>query len=290
MTGIIFALLGGISLGGITSFAALSYQHGVAPLELIALRGVIAAVIMVSLCLFQRQPLFLNQSGWRYGGLVGLSLAMVGFGYMGSVAYISPGLAVAILYLYPIIVLVVDSLKLRQMPPMLTIIGFSVALFGIVICVGIGGSIHPIGIGLALMASLGMAGFLLSSAAASQDGHGNATVIWANFMIIAMAGLALIISTPESETVIRIPEDPVGGLAIVAASTLYAIGILMSVLALRIAPAPLVALMMNVEPLTTLIAARVIVGETLSLYQYGGMIMAILGIVLGSLTLWKKPL
>ncbi|NBQ82895.1 MAG: EamA family transporter, partial [Alphaproteobacteria bacterium] len=153
MTGIIFALLGGISLGGITSFAALSYQHGVAPLELIALRGVIAAVIMVSLCLFQRQPLFLNQSGWRYGGLVGLSLAMVGFGYMGSVAYISPGLAVAILYLYPIIVLVVDSLKLRQMPPMLTIIGFSVALFGIVICVGIGGSIHPIGIGLALMAS-----------------------------------------------------------------------------------------------------------------------------------------
>jgi len=109
-------------------------------------------------------------------------------------------------------------------------------------------------------------------------------------MIIAMAALALIISTPESETVIRIPEDPVGGLAIVAASTLYAIGILMSVLALRIAPAPLVALMMNVEPLTTLIAARVIVGETLSLYQYGGMIMAILGIVLGSLTLWKKPL
>jgi len=290
MTGIIFALLGGISLGGITSFAALSYQHGVAPLELIALRGVIAAVIMVSLCLFQRQPLFLNQSGWRYGGLVGLSLAMVGFGYMGSVAYISPGLAVAILYLYPIIVLVADSLKLRQMPPMLTIIGFSVALFGIVICVGIGGPIHPIGIGLALMASLGMAGFLLSSADASQNGHGNATVIWANFMIIAMAGLALIISTPESETVIRIPEDPVGGLAIVAASTLYAIGILMSVLALRIAPAPLVALMMNVEPLTTLIAARVIVGETLSLYQYGGMIMAILGIVLGSLTLWKKPL
>jgi len=288
MTGILFALAGGISLGGITSFAALSYQHGVAPLELIALRGVIAAVIMVSLCLIQRQPLLLTRNGWRYGGMVGISLAMVGFGYMSSVAFISPGLAVAILYLYPIIVLVADSLKLRQMPPLLTIIGFSVALIGIVVCVGIGGPIHPLGIVLALIASLGMAGFLLSSAAASQNGHGNATVVWANFMIIAMALIALIISTQNGETVIRIPEDSIGGLAILAASTLYAIGILMSVLALRIAPAPLVALMMNVEPLTTLIAARVIVGETLSLYQYGGMIMAVIGIILGSLTLRKK--
>ena len=46
-SGLLLALASGISLGGITSFAALSYQHGVVPLELIALRGVIAALSMV---------------------------------------------------------------------------------------------------------------------------------------------------------------------------------------------------------------------------------------------------
>ena len=113
-SGLLLALASGISLGGITSFAALSYQHGVVPLELIALRGVIAALIMVGICVAMGQRIILASGGWRYAMLVGISLAMVGFGYMGSVAFISPGLAVAILYLYPIIVLIADSLKTNE--------------------------------------------------------------------------------------------------------------------------------------------------------------------------------
>ena len=127
----------------------------------------------------------------RYAMLVGISLAMVGFGYMGSVAFISPGLAVAILYLYPIIVLIADSLKTRQMPPLLTIVGFTIALIGIVSCVGIGGALNIIGIILAFIASLGMAGFLLSSAAASRNGHDSGIVVWANILIISLAVVAL---------------------------------------------------------------------------------------------------
>ena len=84
------------------------------------------------------------------------------------------------------------------------------------------------------------------------------------------------------------PDNMIGLGAIVAASVLYALGILLSVLALRIAPAPLVALMMNIEPLTTLLAARLIVGENLSLLQYSGMFMAVLGICIGSSTLWRQ--
>ena len=53
-------------------------------------------------------------------------------------------------------------------------------------------------------------------------------------------------------------------------------------------PAPLVALMMNIEPLTTLLAARLIVGENLSLLQYSGMLMAVLGICIGSSTFGVK--
>ena len=287
-SGLILALASGISLGGITSFAALSYQHGVIPLELIALRGVIAAIIMVGICVVMGQRIILASSGWCYAMLVGVSLAMVGFGYMGSVAYISPGLAVAILYLYPILVLVVDSVRSKQMPPPLTIIGFAIALLGIVSCVGIGGPLNIIGIILAFIASLGMAGFLLSSAAASQNGHDSGIVVWANVLIISLAIIALAVMREDGQPLFAPPDNMIGLWAIVAASVLYALGILLSVLALRIAPAPLVALVMNIEPLTTLLAARLIVGENLSLLQYSGMFMAVLGICIGSSTLWRQ--
>ena len=287
-SGLILALASGISLGGITSFAALSYQHGVIPLELIALRGVIAAIIMVGICVVMEQRIILASGGWRYAMLVGVSLAMVGFGYMGSVAFISPGLAVAILYLYPILVLVVDSVRSKQMPPPLTIIGFAIALLGIVSCVGIGGPLNIIGIILAFIASLGMAGFLLSSAAASQNGHDSGIVVWANVLIISLAIFALAVMREDGQPLFAPPDNMIGLGAIVAASVLYALGILLSVLALRIAPAPLVALMMNIEPLTTLLAARLIVGENLSLLQYSGMFMAVLGICIGSSTLWRQ--
>ena len=287
-SGLILALASGISLGGITSFAALSYQHGVIPLELIALRGVIAAIIMVGICVVMGQRIILASGGWHYAMLVGVSLAMVGFGYMGSVAFISPGLAVAILYLYPILVLVVDSVRSKQMPPPLTIIGFAIALLGIVSCVGIGGPLNIIGIILAFIASLGMAGFLLSSAAASQNGHDSGIVVWANVLIISLAIIALAVMREDGQPLFAPPDNMIGLGAIVAASVLYALGILLSVLALRIAPAPLVALMMNIEPLTTLLAARLIVGENLSLLQYSGMFMAVLGICIGSSTLWRQ--
>ena len=287
-SGLILALASGISLGGITSFAALSYQHGVIPLELIALRGVIAAIIMVGICVVMGQRIILASGGWRYAMLVGVSLAMVGFGYMGSVAFISPGLAVAILYLYPILVLVVDSVRSKQMPPPLTIIGFAIALLGIVSCVGIGGPLNIIGIILAFIASLGMAGFLLSSAAASQNGHDSGIVVWANVLIISLAIFALAVMREDGQPLFAPPDNMIGLGAIVAASVLYALGILLSVLALRIAPAPLVALVMNIEPLTTLLAARLIVGENLSLLQYSGMFMAVLGICIGSSTLWRQ--
>lgn len=287
-SGLLLALASGISLGGITSFAALSYQHGVVPLELIALRGVIAAIIMTAICVLLKQRILLGDGGWRYALMVGVSLAMVGFGYMGSVVYISPGLAVAILYLYPIIVLIVDSIRSRQMPPMLTIIGFTVALVGIVACVGIGGPLNMMGIVLAFIASLGMAGFLLSSAAASRQGHDSGIVVWANILIISMAVVALVISREQGQPLVGTPQSMTGVFAIIAASVLYALGILLSVLALRIAPAPLVALLMNIEPLTTLLAARIIVGEHLSDLQYAGMMVAVLGICIGSSTLWRR--
>lgn len=285
--GLVFALAAGISLGSITSFAALSYDHGVEPLSLIALRGMVAAVIMLAVCRINKEKLSFEPGGWRYAVLIGISLSMVGFGYMGSVAFISPGLAVAILFLFPITVLAIDSIRQRSIPPIMAIIGFGLALVGIVICVGIGGPLHPTGITLALIASFGMGFFLLSTGASSRAGYGSSNIIWANMMIVALAFAALIFTYEPNKAFIALPNSTIGIMAILAAAILYALGILFSSFALRLTSAPLVALFLNVEPIVTLIAARFIVNEELSLLQYSGMIIAVIGIMIGSVSLNK---
>lgn len=280
--GIALALLAGASLGCITSFASLSYSHGMEPLVLILLRGFVAAVVMLGVSRFLREPFFQNRNGMKLALRIGVALSMVGFGYMGAVAYISPGLAVAILYLFPIIVLISDSLRTKTFPPAITVLAFSIALAGIITCVGVGGPIAPEGIMLALLASLGMALFLIFSSEASRNGYGAGVAVWGNCIIIILAGCAIMWQYLSSGREISLAIDSIGVTATTAASLLYALGIMFSVLAVRHAPASLVALIMNIEPIITLLAARVLVDENLTGTQYLGMVAAVGGIMLGS--------
>ncbi|XDZ66737.1 EamA family transporter [Alphaproteobacteria bacterium LSUCC0684] len=280
--GIALALLAGVSLGCITSFASLSYNHGIEPLSLILLRGLVATLVMIGASRVLGEPIFQDRRGMGFALRQGIALSMVGFGYMSAVAYISPGLAVAILYLFPMLVLVADSLRIKAIPPLMTIIAFSIALAGIITCVGVGGPIAPEGIMLALLASLGMAAFLLISADASRHGYGGGIAVWGNIIIILISGLAILWRYFSADVAISLPEDSIGLTATIAASLLYALGVMFSVLAVRHAPASLVALVMNIEPIITLLAARVLVEEHLTSIQYFGMVAAVAGIMLGS--------
>lgn len=282
MIGVILALLSGLALGGISSFAALSYQYGADPFSLIALRGVIAAVMMAGITLAAGHPLITGRSSLGHILTIGLALMMIGFGLMGAVAFISPGLAVAILYLYPIIVLVADSLRTRNLPSGITIAGFGIALIGIITCLGATAdwtNLNPMGVGLALMAAFGMAFFLMASAASSRAGHGSGVLVWANITVMIIAGMA-IATLPSID--LSLPFGMIGWFAFFAAAALYAMGVMFSILALRHITAPTVALLLNIEPLTTLMAAHLLVDEVLSPLQYSGMILAVFGIIIGS--------
>ena len=282
LLGIALALLAGTSLACITSFASLSYGHGMEPLTLILLRGLIAAVVMFGVIRVLNEPLFQDRKGIKFSIKLGVALSMVGFGYMSAVAHISPGLAVAILYLFPIIVLLADTLRARTLPPGMTILAFGIALIGIITCVGVGGPIAPEGIILALIASLGMAAFLIVSADASRHGYSAGIAVWGNLIIVVFAAFILLWRYVFSDAELSPPLDSTGLMATIAASLLYALGIMFSVFAVRYAPASLVALIMNIEPIMTLLAARIVVDEHLTGTQYLGMVAAVVGIMLGS--------
>lgn len=283
ITGIMLGLMAGVTLGCITSFAALSYDHGATPIGLVFFRAVFALIVTLGLAMYNRESLRVNLKGGIFAVLTGISLSLVGFGYMASVAFITPGLAVAILYLFPLMVLATESLSQRSMPPLGTVVAFALALFGIVLCLGLTwSSLDWRGIALGVIAAIGMSGYLISSSRLSAAGLGFAPLVWANVFVILLA-VILAMSLPGGLAQLALPENTTGQLAALAAAVFYSLGIILAFLALRWASAPLIALMMNIEPITTLIAAWLIVGENLTMIQYIGMLVAVFGITLGGI-------
>ena len=279
--GILLGLLSGVTLGTITSFAALSYEYGATPIGLVFFRAILALAVTLGLTLIRRESLSIGRKGLGHALLTGISLCLVGFGYMAAVAFITPGLAVAVLYLFPLMVLAFESIGQRRLPALKTFLSFTIALVGIVVCLGLTSvSMDWRGIGFGLMAALGMAGYLLSSSRSSAAGFGYAPLVWANVFVMLVA-LVLVAVLPGGNEHLILPEATKGKLAMMAAAAFYATGIILSFLALRFATAAMVALMMNVEPITTLIAARLLVSEDLTWIQYMGMLIAIIGISLG---------
>ena len=130
------------------------------------------------------------------------------------------------------------------------------------------------------MAALGMAGDWLSSSRSIAAGFGYAPLVWANVFVMLVA-LVLVAVLPSGHEHLSLPASTIGKAAMLAAAAFYATGIILSFLALRFATAAMIALMMNVEPITTLIAARLLVSEDLTWLQYMGMLIAIIGISLG---------
>ena len=283
MIGILLGLMSGVTLGFITSFAAYSYDYGSTPIGLVFFRAIFALVVTLGLALISRESLRLDGGGRVLALLTGVALSLVGFGYMAAVAFITPGMAVAILYLFPLMVLTAESLIRRSIPTFGTVLAFAVALLGIILCLGLTwDTLDWRGIVLGVLAAMGMAGYLLTSSRISAAGLGFAPLVWANVFVILLA-VVLAFVLPGGPEQLLPPPSWTGQWSMMAAALFYALGIILSFLALRWASAPLIALMMNLEPITTLVAAWLIVGENLTVLQYTGMVVAIAGISLGGI-------
>ena len=284
--GIILALMSGIALGNISSFAALSYHLGGGALDLILLRGIVASIVIWGFyrLFYAKENEPLTRRHLIYSLAIGLGLSAVNIGYMGSVLYLTPGLAVAIFYLFPIIVLIVDSITKKQVPHPIIIFSFAIALVGITVSLNAGGSAIQLpleGVLLALLGASGMVVVILTTSKIQQGDNKNKILILAQPITIITAGLLLFVVRLESGDFIMLPQGNIGLIALFIATILYPIGYLLSFTALRYVSAWVVALMLNIEPITTLIVARLVVGENLALIQYIGIILAVSGIALG---------
>lgn len=249
-----------------TPVAALAYADSVTPITLVAFRSLVAGLFALAFVLWMRVPGLRDLLGRRAFWVATLGMALQGMCYFASVAYIPVGLAAMILYTWPLLVAIFEPLIGGQRLTALRLVCFLVAFLGLALAIGPDfDSLDLRGIALAFMGACSLPLYVLGSR-----------------MLLAETKLPVLIAgTNIGAAAIALAAAPLlGGLsfgttdgALIASLTvivIYAAAILSQVAALRVFPASSFAMLFNLEPVISIAAGAVLLGETLTGAQYGG--------------------
>ena len=269
-----FALLTACGLGAITTQAKIFYADGGNALTLMLVRFALSTLVFGSLLLAGRQRFAV--AGRQRLPLMSLGLVWSGatICYLLSVEFISVSLAVLLFYLYPLLVLA-HGLATRLLRPSAAVIGlFASAFVGLYLALYGGAvSISAAGVGFALLASCGAAFTFVRGARLAPSMSPLLMTFWIN-----AAGLLLIL--PLMPGNLQLPTAGAGWQALALASACYLVAILSQFQALARLSAARAALLLNLEPVVSLLLARLVLGEFLGPLQLAGVTLVITAIIL----------
>ena len=185
-------------------------------------------------------------------------------------------LAIAILYLFPILTLLLDRAVRRAVPPPALLAALLVAFAGLALALDVRGVVpDPAGIGFALFAATAIA----------------ASFVWIDHALPAMEGLArtfrlgvaglafaVLLAAGTGDLVWPFPSARTWTTLLVASAS-FAIAYLAMFRSIATAGAPTTSLLMNLEPPTTVVLAFLVLGEALGILQLVGIAITVAAVV-----------
>jgi drug/metabolite transporter (DMT)-like permease len=205
----------------------------------------------------------------------GASGALVGVGYLSSVAFIPVGVAVMIFYTYPALVALatpfVDGRRLTGA----ALVAFLLAALGVSLAVGTAAEqLDWRGVALAGLASVAAASQLFFGSRA-PGGGGLRTLFWSQTAMIPVALIPVAAIGPATGQAWAAAAGPA---ALVAALYVAAFGLF--TLGMRHASAAQAGVIYCLEPVVAIGAAALWLGERLSAIQYVGAALVLTGVAL----------
>ena len=273
-SGMIFALVTACGLGAITTLAKIFYSDGGNATTLMLVRFFISTLVFGLL-------LFIRRDGFNVPRAQRPSLLLIGlfwsggmYCYLIAVETLAVSLAVLIFYTYPLLVLAY-SIVTRKLRTSTALTGLFIAAFA-GLYLALSGSelkLDISGILFAALASCGAAFTFIRGARVAPTMSPLLLTFWVN-----AAGLLLI--GPLLLNGITVPAAAGGTIALALATLFYLVAILSQFEALARLPAARAAFLLNLEPVVSILLARLVLGESLSLLQAIGVILVISVIIL----------
>ncbi len=280
--GMLFALVTACGLGAITTQAKVFYADGGNALTLMLTRFFASTLVFGLLLLLQRKSPRVDPAQRRPLLLLGLIWSGSMIFYLVAVETISVSLAVLLLYFYPLLVLAY-SIARRQLRATPALIALFVGAFAGLYLALSGGEVRvdPVGVAFAALASCGAAFTFVCGARVAPRMSPLVMTFWINAV-----GLLMILPLMPGET--RPPATTAGAFALGLATLFYLVAILSQFQALARLSAARAAFLLNLEPVVSILMARLLLGESLSAAQSAGVIIVI-SVVIASLRFRPAP-
>ena len=259
-----FAMASAICYGSITTFASLSYHYGVQVEHLVLFRGLLVALLCLVWSITKNVELDIRTIGVGGALLLSFSLVLTSFCQLTAVRYISVSLTAVIFYVFPILVTLVETFSRTESRPLRTLALPLFAFIGVIIVVG--ADIERLdwrGLLLAKGAAVAMAVSILIAKRAlvnsSVSGLALATNLGASVITLAYCWFSGQSPLPQYRE-----STVMGLLMIVAVGMLFAVGFIFQLFSIIRIGGSTTSMVLNFEPIVTLMAANMIIGETIA--------------------------
>ena len=274
--GIALALLSAVGLGLAIASARYAYEGGTNGLTVATARSIALAAALFAYCRATGRSIGLGRADRRRCAWLGLLMAMGFYGNVGAVEYISIGLTALLFFTFPPLIGLIQAVLDRAWPALAKVAALATAFAGLATMLGASlGASDPRGVALALGAAIAVA--LNSVGIVRSVGHINPLVAMFHMAVTSAVALSVLILATGS---VRPPATGVGWAGMAAVIALQCVSLPLYFVAITRIGALKTAMLTNVQPVTSIVAARVLFGELLGAVQLFGGAMVLAGIML----------
>lgn len=273
---ILLVFLAGCSYGLVSIFLKLAYSAGFQPDEVVGSQFFIGwGILMILTLLFSRQKVNLKTAGSLI--LVGLTNGLTGILYSEALQTIPASIGIVLCFQYTWIGIVIEALADRKWPSKEKLYPIPFILMGTILAGGIfEGELHfsMIGLGLALLSALTFALFIFCSGRVATDFPTLPRTLW---IVTGVMLITVFVYPPHFFTNGALGRG-LGGYGLALA--LVAV-VLPTLLLAKGAPqvgAGMSSILMSSELPVTIIVAGIVLRETISILQWMGVLMILVGL------------
>lgn len=277
--GQLMALSSAAFLGVNTSLARLAYEGGSNPGTVVFLRIVMTALVVGGIIIFARRSFALPKAAILPIFGVGFCVVFQGVAYLSSVNYIPVGLAVLLFYTFPLMVALSSWIIDKQEVDRARLIAFLFAFGGIGLAVGPSFNVLDWrGIALALVGAVGVAFTFIFTAQSLKHVGSTAVSFYSNVFAIPMMAITMMMMGGYQP-----PATDVGILGLLGVCIFYSLAVAMQYAAIHSIGKAFTALLSNIEPVVSIAAGALLLGEVLSGLQYMGGLIVVTSLVVSDM-------
>lgn len=242
------------------------YASGANTITVLFLRALTTALVVGGVLVLRGRLRYLSLKQEFYCVISGILFMFAGIGLLGSFALIPASLAVLVLYLFPILTIVIDAFVRRTVPKPVTLFLLVVALGGLAMVLEVDRDFEiSLGVALAALAAFSAASTFVWNNHMLADADPEQITLRMFLVSFLFFGVWLL-----SKGDFVMPANSVGLLQLFTVLGAFALAFLVMFRASQMAGSVRASMIMNLEPVVTILLSVVFLSINLSGYQMIG--------------------